>query len=872
MELKTYQKKVIADLTRYLDLLNETGNYIIAFQRLWEEQAAPALGRYQDVIPGTPNICFKIPTGGGKTFVGCNSIRPIFDALPATKAKTVVWLVPSDAILAQTTKALKDTSHPYRQKIDVDFGGRVEVYTKQELLNGQNFNPTSITEQLSIMVLSYDSFRGRGKEGLKAYQENSNLAEFVRVLGKPDNPIQKADETALFQIINQLNPLVIVDESHHARSDLSLEMLANFNPCFVLDMTATPKKESNIISYVDAVQLKSENMVKLPVVVYNRNDQKEVISDAIDLRNRLEEFAITEQKTTGHYIRPIVLFQAEPKGKEDAATFKRIQETLITYGIPADQIAIKTSDINELRSTDLMSVDCPVRYIITVNALKEGWDCPFAYILASLANKTSQIDVEQIVGRILRLPYTTPHKQKALNQSYVLTSSADFNTTIQHIIKGLNNAGFSKRDYRLSDPVLLNSHHQPFGQLNLNDQLLSTDITEAKSTDDTHADLAYVSNESGDHAPDAAPQKVDIMIKEAERAAQTYDEAIHQADNDPYVEKMAWEVREKVTTYSVKPIFRDDIANLAIPQFFRSIPDTLFTESRYVKLDNNQLAENFVLRDKDSSIDFALTNDEIRTIDVSRDDQGAPKAFNMNSTEQHYFKEYFNNLPEDSRVRICKDMIFRQLNRNNGVSASELKIYVDRIVGNMDKDQLAMMEKAASAYARKIREKVDSLLQEHCKQTFYEWLQTDSITCKPSFHLPANIHPTTKTDIYGKSLYEAEDGNINNLEGDLIAKLTALQNVRWWHRNIVHHGFCINGFINHYPDIIIKTEKGKIICAETKGEYLKNEDTKDKINLGNAWSARAGSQFRYFMVFREDTDLPQDAVSMSRFLEIVKEL
>ena len=256
MELKSYQKKVIADLTRYLELLNKTKNDAAAFRLFWQEKSAPALGLYQNVIPGVPNLCFKVPTGGGKTFIACNAVRPIFDALPATKTKAVVWLVPSDAILTQTAKALKDTSHPYRQKIDVDFGGRVEVYTKQELLNGQNFNPTAVTEQLSVMVLSYDSFRGRGKEVLKAYQENSNLAEFAKVLGKPDSPIEKADETALFQIINQLNPLVIVDESHHARSELSLEMLENFNPCFVLDLTATPKKESNIISYVDAVQLK----------------------------------------------------------------------------------------------------------------------------------------------------------------------------------------------------------------------------------------------------------------------------------------------------------------------------------------------------------------------------------------------------------------------------------------------------------------------------------------------------------------------------------------------------------------------------------------------------------------------------------------
>ena len=156
MELKTYQRQVIADLNRYLELLGETKDYSASFRLFWQEKGAPTLGIYQDVLPGVPNLCFKVPTGGGKTFLACNAVRPVFDALPFTKTKAMVWLVPSDAILTQTVKALKDPRHPYRQKIDVDFGGRVEVYTKQELLNGQNFNPTAVTEQLSIMVLSYD--------------------------------------------------------------------------------------------------------------------------------------------------------------------------------------------------------------------------------------------------------------------------------------------------------------------------------------------------------------------------------------------------------------------------------------------------------------------------------------------------------------------------------------------------------------------------------------------------------------------------------------------------------------------------------------------------------------------------------------------
>ena len=879
MELKSYQKKVIADLTRYLELLNETQNYMTAFEQFWREKSAPALGRYQNVIPGVPNLCFKVPTGGGKTFIACNAVRPIFDALPATKTKAVVWLVPSDAILTQTAKALKDTSHPYRQKIDVDFGGRVEVYTKQELLNGQNFNPTAVTEQLSVMVLSYDSFRGRGKEVLKAYQENSNLAEFAKVLGKPDSPIEKADETALFQIINQLNPLVIVDESHHARSELSLEMLENFNPCFVLDLTATPKKESNIISYVDAVQLKNEHMVKLPVIVYNRDSQSEVLIDAIDLRNKLEEIASAEYAKTGKYIRPIALFQAQPKGKEDATTFEKLRDKLVDAGIPAEQIAIRTADVNELKNVELMSLSCPIRYIITVNALKEGWDCPFAYILASLANKTSQVDVEQILGRILRLPHTSQHTQSALNMSYVLTSSNDFNNTVAHIVKGLNSAGFSDKDYRIGKSAKPQVPEQPAEQITLPDQQgcpemeppLETAEDDFSGLDGKSIGAELERRREQAQTPETAP-KADTMLDAAAEVEKAYTDAIQQTDNDPMMDNLPWEVRDKVKSFQVNPQFRENIETLQIPQFFLKVEQSLFTDGSLELLDKEMLAEGFTLKGKAYDIDFAAADDEIREIDVREQDGGLPKVFKMESAEQRYFKEWFNNLPPESRVRQCKDMMFNQLNKLNMVDAAELKAYINRIVDDMDKAQLAAMEKAPLGYAAKIRDKIETLLETHYRETFDKWLETERIVCKPYFRLRPSIHPATYTDIYARSLYAAEDGDMNKLEQKLVVELTALPNVRWWHRNIARQGFAINGFIKHYPDILIMTQSGKLICAETKGEHLKNDDSREKIALGQAWSSHAGSQFRYYMVFMDDNDLPTGAVSMSKFLEITKAL
>ena len=872
MEMKGYQKAVIADLTHYLELMNETQNYMTAFEQFWREKSAPALGLYRNVIAGVPNLCIKVPTGGGKTFIACNAIRPVFDALPVTKTKAVVWLVPSEAILTQTVKALKDTSHPYRQKIDVDFGGRVEVYTKQELLNGQNFNPTAVTEQLSIMVLSYDSFRTSRKDGRKAFQENSNLAEFPKVLGKPDSPIEGADETALFQIINQLNPLVIVDESHHARSDLSREMLANFNPCFVLDLTATPRKDSNIISYVDAVQLKTEHMVKLPVIVYNRDSQAEVILDAIELRNKLEELAAAEYAVSKKYIRPIVLFQAEPKGKEEATTFEKIREKLIAYDIPAEQIAIRTADVNELKSTELMSEDCPIRYIITVNALSEGWDCPFAYILASIANKTSQVQVEQILGRILRLPHTTQHRQSSLNMSYVLTSS---NETVKGIIQGLNDAGFSDKDYRVSEPPTPKTPDPVQITIDNGCSKMETPL-ESPEEDVSGVDWKLVNEEyqrrrEAEKSPETTP-KADSMLSEAESAGQAYNAAIQQSGNDPYLQKTPWEVREQMPTFAVKPEFREDIERLVIPQFFAAIPDTLFTDGSHVLLDEAQLSEGFTLKNKDCDIDFAAADDGIVKVDIENKENGLPRVFKMSSPEQQYFKEYFNSLPPESRVRQCKEIMLRQLNKLNGVDAAELKAYIERIVGNMSKDQLAAMEKAPLGYAKKIKDKVQALLEQHCRENFSDWLSTERIVCLPYYRLPDAIHPAAHTDIYAKSLYQAEDGDMNKLEQKLIMELTALPNVRWWHRNISRQGFCINGYINHYPDILILTEKGKVIFAEAKGEHLKNDDSREKIDLGAMWSGHAGNQYRYFMVFEKDADLPKGAVSMSKFVEIVAAL
>jgi len=621
MELNSYQREVMGNLSAYLSALNETGDLNKAWQKYWSDQdVAVGLGTgsvpgYRNSIKGVPHVCMKVPTGGGKTFMACAAVRRIFDALPQGKPKMVVWLVPSDPILVQTTTNLMNPDHPYTRRLNADFGGRVGVFTKEMLLNGQNFTPDTVHEQLTVCILSYGSLRidSKKKDVRKVYQENGNLKNFADYFKDESELLEDTPDTALIQALRHLSPVVIVDESHNAGSDLSVAMLNNLNPSFVLDLTATPRNNSNIISYVDARKLKTENMVKLPVIVYNRTSRDSVIDDAIHLRGIIEQQAIEEEERTGKYIRPIVLFQAQPKNNNDNDTFDKVKEILLGRGIPTEQIAIKTSKVNDLGKTNLMSRDCPIRYIITVNALKEGWDCPFAYILASLANKTSKVDVEQILGRILRQPYARKHGAKLLNSSFVLTCSNAFHDTLDSIVAGLNNAGFSRKDYRTADtlPIIETETTVPEPQPEQTTMQFAPEPKPEAETEDDFSDIhTPVEPAPYSETVKTAPPSVEEMISQAEETAEQYEEETKQ--------ESVWiggELGDMLKQYRIQEQFTEQVQELKIPQFcIESVPD-LFGGNTAL-LTKESLMKGFSLSEQDASVTFSLSTGEMFEIDV----------------------------------------------------------------------------------------------------------------------------------------------------------------------------------------------------------------------------------------------------------------
>jgi type III restriction enzyme len=480
------------------------------------------------------------------------------------------------------------------------------------LLDGQNFSPESIRGMLTICVLSYNSLRidSKKKDIRKIYQENGNLMSFAQYFKNDDILLAETPETALIQIIRQLFPVTIVDESHNAGSVLSVEMLNNLNPSFVLDLTATPRKNSNIISYVDARELKKENMVKLPVIVFKRNTKESVIKDAIQLRESIDKQAVDSEKKGGDYIRPIVLFQAQPNINQESETFEKIKKTLIDIGIPSEQIAIKTSQIDDLKKVDLMSRECSVKYIITVNALKEGWDCPFAYILASLANKNSKVDIEQILGRILRQPYAKQHSTQMLNSSYVLTCSDDFQNTLESIVRGLNRSGFSRKDYRIGG----NSEIDISTKINSKAEDEKLENIEAEDS----AQEEPISSLDDDIF---SVQEIIDMEDVAIQAIEDYESKNREESSQGYP---GGELDNIVKKYKVQVQFADEIKEMRIPQFFFKIKPNQFANGN-ILVEPENLSAGFSLDKLDAQITFNTENNDMFVVDIQEEGEAVPK-------------------------------------------------------------------------------------------------------------------------------------------------------------------------------------------------------------------------------------------------------
>ncbi|MDR3357926.1 MAG: DEAD/DEAH box helicase family protein [Desulfovibrio sp.] len=462
---KRYQQDALDALTAFFHACQiQTARR--AFALTTDELYGKPLG--YSPLPGFPDdmpyFCLRIPTGGGKTWLAAKSVNLVNLHLLRSEYSVILWLTPTEQIRVQTLDGLKDRDHPLHAALR-----EAGAITVLDLNEAKSVTRATLDTSTTVIVVTRQAFQVENENRRKVYESNGALqhhfdglapAAFADLIHDVDEQGNDTIPCSLVNVLRLRRPFVIVDEAHNSRTSLSFETLAKFRPSGILELTATPdmrKTPSNVLFSVSAAELKAEEMIKLPIVLQTVPDWRQCLADAIDRRNLLQAVADKEWTPGMKRLRPIVLIQAEAKSAEretvDTGVIKG--ELMTNNRIPQEEIVVATGEEKGLESLTskyplgLNDPACPARYVITQKALAEGWDCPSAYILVSVASLHSSTAVEQLLGRILRQPEARRRASEELNQSYAFVASRSFTDTAAALTDQLVTvAGFEKKDAR----------------------------------------------------------------------------------------------------------------------------------------------------------------------------------------------------------------------------------------------------------------------------------------------------------------------------------------------------------------------------------------------------------------------------------------
>ncbi len=498
MELKMYQSRALDAFSQWLDalktaedesnskrkVLEEAGHQIsdadanyprTAWEQLKENGGVAAgavsyVDRTDEAIRPIPHICFKVPTGGGKTLLAASALERLNRQTGLT-----LWVVPTKAIYTQTKAALWNREHPYRQTLERASAGRVKMLEKDD-----QFNRDDIGNYLCVMLLMLPATnRQKGKEFLRMFRDSGRYPSFFPEIDDVFGDTRLQNEHpdlechsergpvkhSLFNVFKILCPVVVLDEAHKAYGSKSraaneefARSITRLDPRLIIELSATPNRGiSNLLVDIDGPDLKKEEMIKLPVQVtsFPNAEWQLTLSQAVEELDRLDTEAKSLESNTGRYIRPIAVVRVENTGRDQIGGDNIHAEDVRQYlehnlHVPTDAIRVKSAEKDEIGKEDLLSEFCPVKWIITKSALMEGWDCPFAYLLVMLDNTRAQKAITQLIGRVMRQPHAQLTGRESLDQCYVYCHNAAVGDVVKQVKNGLEEEGLTG----LGDEVL----------------------------------------------------------------------------------------------------------------------------------------------------------------------------------------------------------------------------------------------------------------------------------------------------------------------------------------------------------------------------------------------------------------------------------
>lgn len=860
LQLKEYQQRTLDALTGYFRrclLLNSVSQ---AFYAVTEEKYGRGIS-YNPIneLPGLPYVCLRLPTGGGKTLVAAHSVTVTANELLHSDHPLVLWLTPSNVIREQTLQALKDIQHPYRQALEAKIG----PVTILDITEARYIQPATLRTSTTIIVSTMQAFRVEDTEGRKVYEPSGSLmSHFTNIAGEALAGVDTFDNgqpvTSLANVLRLHRPIVIVDEAHNARTGLSFETLARFRPSCILEFTATPDTErnpSNILHTVSAAELKSEGMIKLPIRLETHQDWRAVIASAVSTRNQLEEIANQERMLTGEYIRPIVLLQAQPHYQNrQSLTVETVEAYLLNdQRIPENQVKRATGTDRGIEGVDLFDPTCPVRYIITVQALREGWDCPFAYVLCTVAEMRGQTAVEQILGRVLRLPKAQSKQNPELNKAYAFAASSHFAEAANALADSLVQNGFERQEVR--DLI---TQHQPAQQ-------------------DFGPIFAYRPD-----IPSTATEPISISVNQvpdfdnlpAEVASKlTYDSqsntlTIHKVlePGEIYLVKQCFTdvpTQQVVVTACMKATQETGKSTLSVPvlavqqgDFFEQFEETHFLD----RLWNLSTKSPF------------LTETEF-SLDTSQGEQGEIDIDLAGRIRTNFVHQLHNQMA--------------YLSSDQGWTVTELAGWLDRSIVHVDIPQnqsivfftgmverlmadrglsLAQLVKDRYRLKQAATNKIQAYRQEIHNEAYQQFLLPDCATplvVKPDVcfsydtdsmnypYPPESLHPGHHP--FQKHYYPVVgDLKPGGEEYQCAQFLDSRAEVETWVRNLERrpkHSFWLQTSTDKfYPDFVCRLNDGRYLVVEYKGAHLWGApDAQEKRAIGKIWEERSAGGCLFIM-------------------------
>jgi type III restriction enzyme len=861
-KLKTYQKHTLDALAEYLENARVKGA-----QGAFEEYVSlnPTDVLPQRYVPfkdleEVPHVCLRLPTGGGKTVLAAKSVGIAADKYMERDYPLVLWLVPSNTIRTQTADALKKPDHPCREALNDAFGGNVDVYDITEV---NRIRSQDLADRACVVIATYQTLRvaDANKEKRKVYGNNENFEPHFK--GLPNiAPGLDRDENgqvlySFANLLHQLRPLVIADEAHQAVSELSDEMMLRINPSCILEYTATPV-ESNILYRVFASELKAEEMVKLPFALTEHGNWEQAVSGTVQTLAMLEEKAKLD--TLG-YIRPIALLQAQSSNKP--VTVEVLKKHLIeNENVAEDEIAIATGEQRELDDIDLFDKTTKIRFIITIKALKEGWDCSFAYVLCSVDNISSATEVEQLLGRVMRMPYATRRPVQELNKAYahvVASKTSRFSVAAEQMHEKLTEMGFGYEEAAESIEVTLpgvDTSNLPMFREPAPLEVVSQKAPKLDGLDAEEVKRVTITK------TDDGEVKVSIKGSVSPELEERLVAAVPTKEKDAIKRKVAIHRVKTRTASKQSASQKGDV--LKFPRLCVEVqgslefaePETILRASGWNPLDSGEVLteEEFKYDETAKTFIFDLKDERLEYRPDTAQEQYSLLVSATEWADTSLARWLTDRIKDE-------DTMYADLLEFNRRSVEAL---VNRGI------ELPVLGRAKYVLGKALEEKLKRLKLKAREKGFQQLLMAPDakveLSLPHAFTFKEGMYPETFPAYNGHAVFEKHffpvirDMKHKGEEFQCAQIIERHPKVKTWVRNLsnqIETSFWLplSSGRRFYPDFVGMLDDGRMFVIEYKGKpYKTNDDSKEKNCVGELWERKSDGKCLYLMAVEVDDD------------------